>query len=64
MKRECDCVEFKENMPKLDNVTTYSFLHGVPLGSGFLYFKHCPWCGMRLKEMDDATTPLSDKERE
>ena len=45
MKRICDCKEFSENMPRLDNATMSAFIHGVQLGPDFVYFKYCPWCG-------------------
>jgi len=38
-------------MKYLDACTTSAFIHNVPYEGE--YFRYCPWCGMRLIDLDE-----------
>ena len=52
MKMKCmRCKDFEKNMKCLDTCTTSAFIHNTPYEGE--YFRYCPWCGMRLIDLDE-----------
>lgn len=53
---KCDCVEWKENVPKIDGVFALQY---VRMGKGYegIPFKFCPWCSKPLKENNEKENP-------
>lgn len=49
MKRICNCIDFEENMSKMNAGFTMTFVHGMGGYTGKIII-YCPWCGKKLKK--------------
>lgn len=49
MPKECKCEDWTKNIDTINSLCTLSMVHGG-LGYSGKTFKHCPWCGRKLKE--------------
>lgn len=53
--KKCNCDDWKENIPILENAVLMSSIHswGNPKGYTGKFIEYCPWCGKRLEEEND-----------
>ena len=61
MEMTCVCDGWKENYPKIRNITMSAHIHGVEYdGDTFMY---CPWCGedLHLQVPDVSPTALASE---
>jgi len=65
MKLDCTCKDWKENMPLINGLASFSILHGSNGYKG-KYFEYCPWCGKEIPELEETpkmTEPKSKSEQ-
>ena len=48
--KECDCSDWKENIPEIDKHIEHSVIYGKGSYTGKV-FKYCPWCAKELTEI-------------
>lgn len=49
----CTCLDWKENIDKLNAPFVFSSIHGIE--SNVKQFIFCPWCAKELKSIPDET---------
>ena len=52
MKKKCNHMIGLELTDEYDRIPTYSDTKGSHLKSGDFIFKHCPWCGEKLEDVE------------